>query len=596
MNAFNPHKHVGPTHFGQAAKAPAPVTAIDENQQQAEDDEPGGAEGEGETPEPVDSGEAGLEIDNIESLEGAEVGSADDEEFESFADPYEPVAANEAEDVPGVGDPQDHESVEDADGDAEDDDLSAVAATADAAVEQEASNGQHEAAGELGLQGDGFVDATTEPDDADVEEADGVVASSNTATADAMVTAGVAEHSDAGSANTGVSTGEVSTPDAHDISADKSAGVGAVATAMLAQTGSGAGNFHDGNSPGRSLGVAGSVVFALVLILTIIRDVKMRPVDDKTVDRYTDALKDGGELPRILIFEDFDPATGTSERRLADGQHRLAAHVKAGRTHIEAEIRQGNRRDAMLAMAASNNGLLLTNKQKHELAYMMVGLCPDWTDNRIRTHTGLSIKVISDERERYNKAHGTDPRRLSNRGRKPKVKELELAPDTTVEPTLLSVQPPQVQAQPTRQRLPQLPLPQEEAHPNQDNGGAAQNTRPQAIQASIQQEQPGDTGRISLPATGDASSQGVARVSTATDDDQMPPKKRVRDNADGGVDMTTGVASTVADENWRWVMGSMRRNLQDAFDKGAQKATVKATVAEIINSIWGEEDEAGAEG
>lgn len=83
-------------------------------------------------------------------------------------------------------------------------------------------------------------------------------------------------------------------------------------------------------------------------------------IDDKTVERYTEHVH---KLPPVVVF--FDGA----DYWLADGFHRVAAHERADRLAVEAHVREGTRRDAVLWSVSANKehdraGLPRTNADK----------------------------------------------------------------------------------------------------------------------------------------------------------------------------------------------------------------------------------------
>jgi len=73
-------------------------------------------------------------------------------------------------------------------------------------------------------------------------------------------------------------------------------------------------------------------------------------------------------LPPVVVFYD-----GTAYW-LADGFHRVAAHVKAGRESVLADVRQGHRRDAILHSVGANaaHGLRRTNADKRRAVEILL--------------------------------------------------------------------------------------------------------------------------------------------------------------------------------------------------------------------------------
>jgi hypothetical protein len=95
--------------------------------------------------------------------------------------------------------------------------------------------------------------------------------------------------------------------------------------------------------------------------------------DENTISEYSQALNDGARFPPIVVFYD-----GT-HYWLADGFHRLAAHQKHGRFVIEADVRQGTQRDAVLFAAGANatHGLRRTDADKRRAVVTMLR-DPEW--------------------------------------------------------------------------------------------------------------------------------------------------------------------------------------------------------------------------
>lgn len=84
-------------------------------------------------------------------------------------------------------------------------------------------------------------------------------------------------------------------------------------------------------------------------------------INDATVAEYAEAMADPVTVfPPVIVYFD------GKEYWLADGFHRLAAWAQIGRTEIPTEIRQGDRRRAILHSVAANSahGLRRTNEDK----------------------------------------------------------------------------------------------------------------------------------------------------------------------------------------------------------------------------------------
>jgi len=85
-------------------------------------------------------------------------------------------------------------------------------------------------------------------------------------------------------------------------------------------------------------------------------------IDQQVVSDYAVALKEGAKFPAVVVFHD------GLEYYLADGFHRYLSHVQAGRTEIEAEVKNGTLRDAILYSLSANDshGLRRTNADKRK--------------------------------------------------------------------------------------------------------------------------------------------------------------------------------------------------------------------------------------
>jgi ParB-like chromosome segregation protein Spo0J len=83
-------------------------------------------------------------------------------------------------------------------------------------------------------------------------------------------------------------------------------------------------------------------------------------LDQFVIDDYAQLMKEGAAFPLVVVFYD-----GTYYW-LADGFHRTSAAEQAGLETIEAEVKQGTRRDAVLYSVGANatHGLRRSNADK----------------------------------------------------------------------------------------------------------------------------------------------------------------------------------------------------------------------------------------
>lgn len=104
-------------------------------------------------------------------------------------------------------------------------------------------------------------------------------------------------------------------------------------------------------------------------------------LNEQAVEDYANVLREGGELPPITVFFD------GSDYWLADGFHRFHAFRKIERASVQAEVREGTRRDAMLFSFGANDahGLRRSNEDKRKVVREML-TDPEWSqwsDNAI---------------------------------------------------------------------------------------------------------------------------------------------------------------------------------------------------------------------
>ncbi len=112
-----------------------------------------------------------------------------------------------------------------------------------------------------------------------------------------------------------------------------------------------------------------------------------------TVQEYAEALAAGATFPPVIVFSDGDSYW------LSDGFHRFEAHQSAGLAEINAEIRDGNQRDAKLFAAGANadHGLRRTQADKRNaiLALLADPEWRRWSDKEIARRTATSDKTVA---------------------------------------------------------------------------------------------------------------------------------------------------------------------------------------------------------
>lgn len=108
-------------------------------------------------------------------------------------------------------------------------------------------------------------------------------------------------------------------------------------------------------------------------------------INAEYVTELADILKAGRKLPPIDVYR------GDTETFAADGFHRLAAHVQAGKRTIRANVHKGTREDAAWASCGANqeHGLRRTNADKRHAVAMAVKLRPDMSVEALADHCGV---------------------------------------------------------------------------------------------------------------------------------------------------------------------------------------------------------------
>ncbi|MBB6407645.1 hypothetical protein [Mesorhizobium sangaii] len=136
-----------------------------------------------------------------------------------------------------------------------------------------------------------------------------------------------------------------------------------------------AGSVHKHNGNSVNFQEKGEQSLALDLI-KIDPDLQMREggLDVGVVADYAEAMEGGASFPPIIIFFDGDVYWP------ADGFHRIAAARKVGLDTIAADVRQGNRRDAILFAVGvnSNHGLRRTQADKRRSVETLLK-DPEWS-------------------------------------------------------------------------------------------------------------------------------------------------------------------------------------------------------------------------
>lgn len=117
-------------------------------------------------------------------------------------------------------------------------------------------------------------------------------------------------------------------------------------------------------------------------------DIRIDGGTQSRVELHQDAISDYAELlsgdtafPAVIVFDD------GAAKWLADGFHRYHAYLKAGKSLIECDVRQGTLRDAILFAVGANaeHGLKRTPEDKRKAVRMLINdeEWAKWSDREI---------------------------------------------------------------------------------------------------------------------------------------------------------------------------------------------------------------------
>ncbi len=116
-------------------------------------------------------------------------------------------------------------------------------------------------------------------------------------------------------------------------------------------------------------------------------------LDPELVSEYAEAMDKGDKFPPVTVFFD-----GT-DYWLADGFHRVHAADQARILVVDANIRQGTRRDAILFSASANSSHGLRRSNEDERRAVMTLLDDQewskWSDGEIARRCAVSQRFVS---------------------------------------------------------------------------------------------------------------------------------------------------------------------------------------------------------
>lgn len=120
-------------------------------------------------------------------------------------------------------------------------------------------------------------------------------------------------------------------------------------------------------------------------------------IDIDIVQEYAEAMKEGDQFPPVVVFND------GAKYWLADGFHRYHASNAIDYLEIEAEVKNGTKRDAILYSVSANakHGLRRTNADKRKAVLTLLNdeEWSGWSDREIARQCEVSNRMVSNYRE-----------------------------------------------------------------------------------------------------------------------------------------------------------------------------------------------------
>jgi hypothetical protein len=139
-----------------------------------------------------------------------------------------------------------------------------------------------------------------------------------------------------------------------------------------------------------------------VPIVKINRDGSTRTragVRPEVVEEYADDYKAGDGFPEVVLFTEDEQSFW-----IGDGEHRIEARLKAGFKDVQADVRRGGKREAILHSAGSNkgkgHGLRRSNEDKRQAVAMLLA-DEEWaqaTDRWVADQCRVSHPLVAEVR------------------------------------------------------------------------------------------------------------------------------------------------------------------------------------------------------
>jgi hypothetical protein len=141
-------------------------------------------------------------------------------------------------------------------------------------------------------------------------------------------------------------------------------------------------------------------------------------LDTQTVEEYAEAIDSGATLPAI------DCVSIDGKPYVVDGFHRLAAHIRAGKRFIEADVMVGTEHTAYTIASAANaeHGLRRTNADKERAVRMLLRASHNTSDRKAAKHCGVSHPFIASIRHKMSEEEATAAGAPAPKAKAPKSK------------------------------------------------------------------------------------------------------------------------------------------------------------------------------
>jgi len=119
---------------------------------------------------------------------------------------------------------------------------------------------------------------------------------------------------------------------------------------------------------------------------------RVGPYNEDVLKDYQEVVKEGGTLPALAVFQE------DSTLWLADGFHRLKAYKNLSIREVEADVREGTKRDAILFAVGANasHGLRRTNADKRRAVETLLKdqEWGGWVDAEIARRANVSAMTV----------------------------------------------------------------------------------------------------------------------------------------------------------------------------------------------------------